>query len=155
MTKRGQHGEEVADDGITKLGGLSQRVPKRRQVFCRTAFDGLHCWPDAPPETGFLRYPHRHMFGVEVTVDVTHSDRDVEFLALVKIVDDIILLLKGEPWECDGGDGYISKDLDDDILHWSCERWAEEIGTVLLGRGYDVYTVQVVEDSQNGAVIRW
>lgn len=123
---------------------MTERVPRRRQVYCRTQFKGFHYWPDAPEDVRYLRDYHRHIFGVMVTVDVTHGDRDVEFHNLKQHVDNIIDAMP---------DGV--KYLDDDMQRWSCERWAEEIGTVLLADGYDVYAVEVNEDGENGAVVKW
>lgn len=57
------------------------------QVFCKTKFEGIHCYPDAPKEVKYLRKPHRHIFGVEVQMDVFSDDREVEFIMLKHKVD--------------------------------------------------------------------
>jgi hypothetical protein len=40
---------------------------------------GLHHWPDPTPQRLYLGAPHRHLFGIAVTVPVDDPDRQVEF----------------------------------------------------------------------------
>lgn len=40
--------------------------------------DGLHSWPDAPPDVAYLKYPHRHRFHIAVSFSQPHP-RAVEF----------------------------------------------------------------------------
>ena len=61
-------------------------------ITVRTKFEGLHFWKDAPEKVAFLRNLHRHLFRVEVTVPVTHSDRDIEFFILKNFIDTFIHL---------------------------------------------------------------
>lgn len=56
-------------------------------VFCRTQFEGIHCWPNAPQEVCYLRSPHRHIFNIEVQIDVETNDREIEFIMLKHEVD--------------------------------------------------------------------
>ena len=100
-------------------------------VFARTSFEGFHCWPDAPDEVSFLRARHRHIFHVEVKVQVIHGDRDVEFILLKREVD-----------------LFIEKTLKGNTANWSCERWALEI---LEEFGAEEVTVS--EDGENGAIV--
>ena len=52
-------------------------------IVVRFQFIGIHSWPDAPAnQESYLAYPHRHVFHVEAVLDVTHTERDVEFIAL-------------------------------------------------------------------------
>lgn len=46
----------------------------------------FHCWIDAPPEVGFLRNLHRHIFFFEVDVQQFGDDRDLEYFILRKKV---------------------------------------------------------------------
>lgn len=61
-----------------------------KTIYVRTSFVGFHKWETAPQEVSFLRDLHRHIFNVKVTLQVSHSDRDVEFFLLKKDVDFII-----------------------------------------------------------------
>lgn len=59
-------------------------------IEVKTQFEGLHCWPDAPAEVGFLRRLHRHMFHVVVRIPVTHNDRELEFIMVKRALDDFL-----------------------------------------------------------------
>ena len=50
----------------------------------RFTVPGFHRWPDAPEHRAYLRNEHRHLFHVEVAVEVTHDDREIEFHDLQK-----------------------------------------------------------------------
>lgn len=59
---------------------------KNTYITVRTEFEGFHFYPNAEtidPRIKFLENEHRHMFKVEVTISVTHLDRELEFF-LVK-----------------------------------------------------------------------
>ena len=103
------------------------------RVFCTLEFEGFHSWPEAPEEVGFLRHPHRHMFQVRAEVEVTHDDRDVEFILLKRRIEQ-----------------KIQKKLEEgaEVSTWSCEMWAKWIL-----REFDCYRVEVSEDGENGAVV--
>lgn len=103
-------------------------------VFCRTRFEGFHRWPDAPDEVAFLRDLHRHEFHVMAHIDVSHDDRECEFILLKRRVDkQIKKTLKGKKW---------------DTETWSCEKWARHLLDEL-----DLSVCEVTEDGENGAVV--
>ena len=112
-------------------------------IFCKTKFEGTHCFPGAPNEVAYLREEHRHMFGVEVEMDVYHNDREVEFIMLKHFVDKCIHtnLTKG---------AQVAK-----LGTMSCE----QIATILLAELENRYgttraiTITVDEDGENGAVV--
>ncbi len=55
-------------------------------IKVRTDFEGFHFYPNAgqiDPRIKFLENEHRHTFKVEITISVTHLDRELEFF-LVK-----------------------------------------------------------------------
>ena len=56
-------------------------------ITVRTQFEGLHYWKDAPDEVAFLRNLHRHVFKVEVCLDVAHDNRDLEFFMVKSRLD--------------------------------------------------------------------
>lgn len=60
-------------------------------IKTKTQFVGFHSWPDAPPETDFLKDRHRHIFIISAKVEVLHNNRDVEFFHLQ---DDIVYWLE-------------------------------------------------------------
>ena len=114
-------------------------------VRCNLQFEGIHCYPAAPLEVAYLREPHRHIFGIEVAVDVFDDDREVEFIMLSHRIKKYI---KAFPH-----DEYGVVQLSD----WSCERIAKAIADELLGviprsNQRDI-AVTVMEDGENGATV--
>lgn len=99
---------------------------------------GWHHWPDAPPHRSYLRAPHRHLFRVRAEVVVNHDDRDVEFHDLQDVVR--------EWWE-QYGDG--------DVGPRSCETLARLLAAALVARGFAPATIDVSEDQENGATVRF
>ena len=61
-----------------------------RTIFVRFQKEGIHKFPAAATDpslaTGdeydvsFLATPHRHIFHFEVSIEVFHNDRDIEFI---------------------------------------------------------------------------
>lgn len=112
-------------------------------IFCRTEFEGTHCYPEAPEEVAYLRSEHRHMFGVEVRMDVYHDDREVEFIMLKHFVSGWIdeRLKRGEK---------VAK-----LGAMSCEQVAKELIVELEQRfGMARHLVVAInEDGENGAIV--
>ena len=117
----------------------SIKVSELRTVWITASFEGIHCWPEAPKEVGFLRSPHRHVFGVKVCVNVSHADRDVEFFTLKKYVQSVIF------------SDLFPKLQEKSSL--SCEMMASLLGRVLISKGVGVSYVEVDEDGENGACV--
>ena len=117
----------------TKRGDMSD---PRTYVFITTSFEGFHCWPDAPDEVAFLRDRHRHIFHVRLEAEVGHDDRDIEFILLKRAVDEEIkrVLSSNDPKR----------------RSWSCESWARH-----LLEEFDATFVEVSEDGENGAIIKY
>ncbi|MEO6390814.1 MAG: hypothetical protein ABIP75_03120 [Pyrinomonadaceae bacterium] len=102
------------------------------KIFVTTSFAGFHCWPEAPPEHEYLRHRHRHLFQVRAEKEVSHADRDIEFIELKACVDAAIEQQRGEP----------------ETATWSCETWA----TYLL-QCFGLSKCEVNEDGENGAIV--
>lgn len=49
------------------------------EVIVRFTREGFHCWPDAPPHRAYLAERHRHLFHIEVALEVFEHDREIEF----------------------------------------------------------------------------
>ena len=109
-------------------------------IKVRTEFEGFHCYPNASqidPRIAFLEDLHRHIFKVEVTISVTHLDRELEFF-LVK-------------WD-------IQSFLNESLLnHKSCEMIATEILSYLMKKYGDgrTYEIVVSEDGESDGIVRW
>lgn len=107
-------------------------------IFITTEYEGIHCYPNAPEEVAFLRHPHRHMFHVRIDLQVTHSDRDVEFIMFRREIDKMIAERITE------------------MQHRSCEMICE----ILLEYVIEKYPnrkcrVEVSEDGENGAYLNY
>ena|ERR1700685_4378654 len=107
-------------------------------VYCQTRFEGFHQWPEAPEEVSYLREMHRHEFRVKVVVKVNHDNRDVEFITLKNHTNQIIKTGKSKG----GWTGQLS-----------CEQIANAIIGKLLDRRYQVHSVEVSEDGENGSIV--
>ena len=98
---------------------------------------GFHRWSGAPEEVNFLKYPHRHMFSIRVTLLPNHDDRDYEFFMeqsnLRAILDSL----------------YIRNDKGYEFQGRSCEMIAKDLLNTCLV--YD--SVEVGEDDENYALV--
>ena len=106
-------------------------------IVVKLQYEATHNWPKVAevlpdlPEIHFLQYPHRHIFHITMEKTVTHSDRDVE-----------IILFKREVL------GHLHEEFYGDLKNWSCEMLAEH-----LLQTFNCYSVEVLEDNENGAKV--
>lgn len=104
-----------------------------RNIIIKTAFEATHSYSQcAIPEVLFLRHEHRHTFYVTIKFNVSHNDRDIEFIKKKQEINRYIL------------DNFSNKFLQD----MSCEDMAENL---LLN--FKASFVSVFEDDENGAEI--
>jgi hypothetical protein len=106
----------------------------KTEVFVTSEFVALHRWPDAADPVEFLKHPHRHLFKVRLVVEVTHDNRDVEFLTLK---DELINFTYPGRFPIEA----------------SCETMAKTILVVFTEHGYSVKSCEVSEDGENGAIV--
>lgn len=108
-----------------------------KQIKVKTNFVGYHKYPSAPDEVAFLRNEHRHVFHVVATLDVHHSDRELEYFMVRNVIDKFI-----------GNDGQMN--------HKSCEMIAEDILEFLI-QTYPKRSIEVdvSEDNENGSVVKY
>jgi hypothetical protein len=127
----------------------------KRYIKVPGQFKILHCWADQPllpswliekagikspfAGTGFLRHPHRHTFQVWVTVEVSHSDRAVEFYDLQAVLDDFL------------ASAYPSNTPK--VMPGSCEMFAESIMRYLTTLGLKCVKVEVGEDGETWGIV--
>ena len=106
-------------------------------VIVRLQVDAMHNFPTAKelfPEVGFLAERHRHMFHIEASCKVTHTDRDKEFIMLKR---DILDFLRATY--------YNNNTRTHEFGPMSCEA----IATQLLTQ-FNCNYVEVWEDQENG-----
>ena len=108
-----------------------------RRIYVTHVFHGFHSWSTAPEQRAYLRSPHRHLFHVKLTIDVTHADREIEF----HDVQDLLAV------DCDS--------LNHDDLG-SCEHIAMQLVDAMKHR-YPERRIEaeVSEDGENGGVVLW
>ena len=110
--------------------------------------EGIHCYPAAATDTNlatgdkydvsFLGTPHRHIFHFKVYIEVTHDDRDIEFIQFKRWLENCY------------NDGTL------ELNHKSCEMIARKLNTTINARypGREVW-VDVSEDGENGAFLKF
>ena len=118
---------------------------KDTTVRCNLQFEGIHCYPEAPLEVEYLREPHRHIFDVEVEMDVFGDDREIEFIMLGHRIKKYI---KSFPHD---------KHDVVQLGNWSWEKVANKIADELLSviprSDQRDIIVTVMEDRENGATV--
>lgn len=116
----------------------------RAVVIVAVRVVGFHHWPDAPPEVGYLKDDHRHIFTVRVEWPVGHDDRDVEFHTAQRWMLAALAQLVGHaPHDVAGPFRFGAR---------SCEMVARELLTRLNGTLHPVPSAaEVWEDDECGA----
>ena len=105
-----------------------------KEVFCTLQFEAMHRWENAPDRVAYLRNSHRHVFHVVCRASVKHENRDIEFIMLK---NDVLRYCRS----C-----YESQY---DLGEMSCEMIAQDI----LDTFPVLYSVEVSEDGENGAIV--
>ena len=106
-------------------------------IFVRFTFAGFHRWAGAPAGRASLADRHRHLFHVEVRMQVAHDDREVEFHDLL---DEARAIFEG--FSVNGNFG-----------PHSCEMLGRELGSKLIDHYKRPVTVIVSEDGECGAQV--
>jgi hypothetical protein len=108
------------------------------KIFIKTTFEGIHAYPAAPEGVEFLAHPHRHIFHVEIKVDVFHHDREIEFILFKREIEN-----------------YIVVNLRS-LQYKSCEMIAEMfLNYVICKYKKRSCSVIVSEDNENGAEVSY
>ena len=136
--------QNIKQELTTKRIRIKERA--KRTIFVRFQKEGIHKYPAAATDpklaTGdeydvsFLGTPHRHIFHFEVSIEVFHNDRDIEFIQFKRWLEN---LYKGGTLELN----YKSCEMISDDLY-------EQIATRYPDRNI---VIQVSEDNENGATI--
>jgi len=103
--------------------------------------DGIHNWENIPnteslKDVQFLKSPHRHEWYIQCFKEVTHTDRDSEFIHLKR---DILEFLRNKYWD------------DDMRSHMFGSMSCEMIGELLCDE-FNLSKCIVTEDNENGSV---
>jgi len=120
----------------------------KRSIWVTFTKEGIHKYPAAlnDPElaTGdeydvsFLGYPHRHTFHFKVQIQVTHNDRDIEFIQFKRWLEN---LYKEDLLQLD---------------YKSCEMIADDLYLQINNKYPSRFVViNVAEDNENGCQIEY
>jgi len=106
-------------------------MPNEIMVIIKFRFEGVHRWPECNiNEVSYLRCYHRHIFHVKAGKEVSTTGREVE---IIKLKREVAAFAQAE---------YAR-------THKSCEMMAQELLEM-----FNLKTVEVLEDGENGAVVR-
>jgi hypothetical protein len=119
-----------------------------RTIFVRFQKEGIHKYPAAATDpalaTGdeydvsFLATPHRHIFHFEVTIEVFHNNRDIEFIQFKRWLENQY------------SQGILALD------YKSCEMISDDLYEVIATRYPNRnIVITVSEDNENGATIHY
>jgi hypothetical protein len=121
-----------------------------RKIWVTFRKEGIHCYPAAATDpllntageydVSFLANPHRHIFHFRVSIDVFHSDRDIEFIQFKRWLESLY----------NGSNTVLA-------LDWkSCEMIADDLYLQIAERypGRNV-VIEVSEDGENGCSIKY
>lgn len=125
-------------------------MPLSSFIRVKTTFEGLHRWPHAPEPEDYLRASHRHLFAVELDLEVFHDDREIEINAAARWLTHLIPTFATTP-------PHSSAQGPLDFGTQSCEQLAARIADAVLDRyGRDrELRCAVLEDGILGAGVTW
>jgi hypothetical protein len=127
---------------------IKQDIRPKKFIWVTFQKEGIHKYPAALDDpnlaTGdeydvsFLGYPHRHMFHFKVWIEVTHNDRDIEFIQFKRWLQNL----------------YSDSTL---VLDYkSCEMMSDDLHDVITQKypNREVW-IEVSEDGENGSFIKY
>jgi hypothetical protein len=123
----------------------------KRSIWVTFRKEGIHLYPAAKDDpalaTGgwddvsFLGVAHRHIFHFKVQIQVTHNDRDIEFIQFKRWLERLYA-------EVDSSTAVLQLD------HKSCEMIADELYLQINAKYPSRFVViDVAEDGENGCQI--
>jgi len=127
---------------------IRQDVRPNKMIWVTFRKEGIHKYPaalDAPElatgdeyDVSFLGYPHRHIFHFKVWINVTHNDRDIEFIQFKRWLEKLY------------NEGTMSLD------YKSCEMMSDELHAQIIAKypGREVW-IELSEDGENGSFIKY
>lgn len=114
----------------------------KRYIWVTFQREGIHRFPAAATDANladvaFLANEHRHIFHFNVSIEVFHNDRDIEFIQFKRWLESLY-------------QGTL------ELNYKSCEMISDDLYEVIASRfpGRDI-EITVSEDGENGATIRY
>ncbi len=103
----------------------------KKFIIITTDFIGWHYWAGAHGQFDYLSKKHRHKFVVKAYKEITHNNREIEFINFKQRVTE-----------------YLRHKYEYQEFPSSCEDIAEDVL-----KFFGCYSVEVLEDGENGALI--
>jgi hypothetical protein len=112
-------------------------------LVINTQFAAVHHWPlcDIEHSQSYLRHPHRHLFFIRMKWQVSHENRELEFIELKNQVDDFLR----NKYDTFKKQRYSTPF----VGSTSCE----ELACILLEAFPNAFYCRVMEDNENGAEV--
>lgn len=137
------------DDNI-EMANATKRLrivdQAKRMIWVTFQREGIHKYPaaledfnlktDDEYDVSFLGYPHRHIFHFKVAIQVTHNDREIEFIQFKRWLENLY------------GKGTI--ELNNQSCEMICDSLYEHIASRYPDRDVEI---TVSEDGENGATL--
>ena len=120
----------------------------KKKIWVTFQREGIHCYPAAATnpqlatgdqyDVSFLASPHRHIFHFRVSIDVFHTDRDIEFIQFKRWLEAL----------------YVGSTLE--LNYKSCEMIADDLYLQIATKypNRDVW-IEVSEDGENGCSVEY
>ena len=130
------------------MSTFKQDVRPAKFIWVTFQKEGIHKYPAALTDpnlaTGdeydvsFLGYPHRHIFHFKVWIEVTHNDRDIEFIQFKRWLENLY------------------KDAILNLDYKSCEMMSDDLYDIISKKypSREVW-IEVSEDGENGSFIKY
>jgi len=130
------------------MSTIKQDVCPAKFIWVTFQKEGIHRYPAALTDpalaTGdeydvsFLGHPHRHIFHFRVWIEITHNDRDIEFIQFKRWLENLY------------------KDAILNLDYKSCEMMSDELFAVISNKypGREIW-IEVSEDGENGSFIKY
>ena len=110
-----------------------------KYIEVKLEIEGLQHWPDCNlPHVEYLKHLHRHTFVSNCRAEVSHGDRDIEFIQFKRWLENLYK------------DAILSLD------HKSCEMMSDDLYDSISKKypGREIW-IEVSEDGENGSFIKY
>lgn len=90
----------------------------KKYIEVKLDIEGLHSWPNCNiDEVDYLKYMHRHTFQLLCRAEVTHNDRDIEFIEFKHQIKEYIAKRYYDPkYRCCNFTGQSCESLAEELL---------------------------------------
>jgi hypothetical protein len=130
------------------MSTIKQDIRPSKFIWVTFQKEGIHRYPDALTnpalatgdeyDVSFLGHPHRHIFHFRVWIEITHNDRDIEFIQFKRWLENLY------------------KDAILNLDYKSCEMMSDDLFAVISNKypSREIW-IEVSEDGENGSFIKY